>query len=208
MIRIAIGSVLGGLAQFFVGFLFWATPLSRLAFSVAADPQNAAIQQALAQNLTATGSGTYYVPWPDTPQGTTLHGQGPVALIHFNTAGFPLMETGALIGGLILSIVSILLIGMALYAVSSRVNDFLTRAKIVIFFSAATVLYFTVAMPMYNFYMPWAWWIYSALSQLAGMVVGGLVLARWFVPGRGEAGLATPAPLRPTPATPTPPSQP
>jgi hypothetical protein len=180
MIRILIGSVLGGLLQFFVGFVFWGTPLSRIAFSVASDPQNATLQAALAQNLATTG--TYYVPWPDTAQGTVLHGKGPVALIFFNTHGFPQMMSSALIGGLILSVVSMLLLGLALHAVAARVPDFASRAKIVGFASLAIVGYSIIGQPIYNFYMPWGYWIYLAISLLIGFVAGGLVLARWFVP--------------------------
>jgi len=52
MIRILIGSLVGGLAQFFVGFIFWGLPfLSRIPFTVAPDPQNAAVQTALAHDL-------------------------------------------------------------------------------------------------------------------------------------------------------------
>ncbi|MBV9840448.1 MAG: hypothetical protein JOY99_02750 [Sphingomonadaceae bacterium] len=183
MIRVLIGSILGGLAQFFVGFLFWGTPLSRLAFTVAPDAANAAVQTALAQNLTATGTGSYYVPWPDTAQGTILHGRGPVAMIFFNTGGFPAMSTGSLIAGLIISIASMLLLGLGFHAIGGRVTDFATRARIVVLVSVATVLYFTIGMPVFNYYMPSGYWIYLAISQLAGFVVGGLVLARWFLPG-------------------------
>jgi hypothetical protein len=182
MIRIILGSILGGLAQFFVGFVFWGTPLARLAYTVAPDPQGAAVQTALAQNLTQTGNGAYYIPWPDTQQGTVLHGKGPVALIFYNTAGFPLVQASALIVGLILSMVTMLLLGVALNIVATRVTDFASRAKLVVLAGVATVLYFTIATPVYNFYMPWGWWIYSAIAQLIGFVVGGLVLARWFVP--------------------------
>jgi len=188
MIRIVIGSILGGLAQFFVGFVFWGLPfLARIPFTIAPDAQNAAVQTALAQNLTATGTGTYYIPWPESAAGTVLHGRGPVALIFFNTSGFAPMDTGSLIVGLVLSIVSIFLLGLALHTVAARVADFPSRAKIVLWVSLATVLYFTVSTPVYNFYMPWGYWLYLALSQLVGFLVGGLVLARWFVPTSAAA---------------------
>jgi hypothetical protein len=180
MVRIVIGSVLGGLLQFVVGFVFWGTPLSRIAFSVANDTQNATIQAALAQNLATTG--TYYIPWPDTAQGTILHGKGPVAMIFFNTGGFPQMLPSALIGGLVLSILSMLLLGLALHTVAARVPDFASRAKIVVFASLGVVGYAILGQPVYNFFMPWGYWIYLAISLLAGFIAGGLVLARWFVP--------------------------
>jgi len=183
MVRLVIGSILGGLAQFVVGFIFWGTPLSRIAFAVAPDAQNAALQRALALNLTPTGTGTYHIPWPDTASGTTLHGQGPVALVHFNSAGFPLMDSGALIGGLILSIVATFLIGLALYWITPRVTDFATRAKIVVAVTIATVLYFTIGEPVFNSYLPWTYFIYLAVAEAVGLVVAGLIVARWFLPG-------------------------
>jgi hypothetical protein len=99
MIRILAGSIAGGLAQFLIGFLFWGTPLANIAFTVAGDAQNADVQAALARDLGPTGTGAYYVPWPDTAQGTVLHGKGPVALIFFNTGGFPLVEISSLVTG-------------------------------------------------------------------------------------------------------------
>ena len=182
MVRILIGSIVGGLAQWIVGAIFWATPLAKLAFHVADDTANANVQLALAQNLTPTGTGTYYVPWPDTTQGTIMHGHGPVALIHFNTSGFPVMDSSSLIEGLILSIVSILLIGLALHAVAGRVEDFASRTKLVVLFSVAATLYFTVGQPVFNYFLPWGYFLYLALSQVLGLVAGGLVLVRWFMP--------------------------
>jgi hypothetical protein len=183
MIRIVIGSIVGGLVQFLAGFIFWGIPLlSRIPYTVAPDPQNAAVQTALAQNLTTTGTGTYHIPWPDSAAGSVLHGRGPVALIFFNTNGFPQTSSSALVVGLILSVVTMLLLGVALNIVATRVTDFPSRAKIVVLVAVATVLYFTLATPVYQYYMPWGWWIYLALSQLIGFVAGGLVLARWFVP--------------------------
>ena len=183
MVRVLIGSVVGGIAQWIVGFLFWGTPLSRIAFAVAPEAANAALQTALAQTLTPTGSGTYHIPWPDSAQGTILHGRGPVALVMFNTNGFPLSEPSSLIVGLLLSIVTILLFGVALFGIAGRVADFGSRMRIVVLASVATTLMFTVGQPVFNAYLPWGYWIYLALSQFVGLIVGGLILVRWFMPG-------------------------
>jgi len=191
MVRIVIGSVVGGLAQWIIGAIFWATPLSRIAFHVAGDSANANVQLALAQNLTPTGPGTYYVPWPDTAQGTIMHGHGPVALIHFNTSGFALMDSASLIEGLILSIVSILLIGLALQTVGGRVQDFASRAKLVLLFAVAATLYFTIGQPVFNYYMPWGYFLYLGLSQVVGLAAGGLVLVRWFMPNSAASSAET-----------------
>jgi hypothetical protein len=187
MIRLVIGSILGGIAQWFVGFVFWGTPLGRLPFNATSDNQNAALQTALAQTLTPTGTGTYMIPWPFTQQGTVLYGKGPVAMVHFNTAGFPVMDTSAIIAGLILSIVAIFLLALALWFVADRVSDFASRAKIVVLAAVATSLYFTIGEPVYNSYLPWPYFIYLGIGNILGMVAGGLVVVRWFLPKAAPA---------------------
>lgn len=184
MVRVAIGSVVGGIVQWLVGALFWGTPLSRLVLKGTDDAQGAALQAALAQTLTAHGTGTYAIPWPDTPQGTILHGRGPVALIHFNTSGFPLFEGSAMLGGLVLSIVTILLIGIGFHAIAARVPDFASRAKLVVLFAVATTLYLVWSQPVFTFFLPWPYFVYLGLSDVIGLIAGGLVLVRWFVPTR------------------------
>lgn len=181
MIRLIPGAIAGGFAQFLVGFIFWGTPLSRLAFTTAGDAQNAAVQAALAQNLTVTGTGTYVVPWPSTAEGTTLFGKGPVATIHFNVGGFPAFDSASLIAGLILSIITALLIGVALWGIAGRVPAFIDRMKLVVLFSVAAVLYLHLGQPVFNHY-GWGYFIYLALADVIGLVVAGAVIARWFLP--------------------------
>ena len=181
MIRLIPGAIAGGFAQFLVGFVFWGTPLSRLAFTTTGDAQNAAVQNALAQNLTATGTGTYMVPWPSTSQGTTLFGKGPVATVHFNVGGFPAFDSPSLIGGLVLSIITALLIGVALWGIAGRVATFADRLKLVVLFSLAAVLYLNLGQPVFNHY-GWGYFIYLALSNAIGLIVAGAVIARWFLP--------------------------
>ena len=176
--RILIGAVVGGLVQFIVGAIAWATPLGRLAFSHASDAATADVQAALARNLTPTGTGTYFLPTPDTAEMTTLMGKGPVALIMFNTGGFPPMNPAALATGLGLSIAMLFLIGLAL----APLADFAARMRGLVLIAAATVLYFIVAMPVFNFYMPWDWWTYLAVECFIGLVAGGFVMLRWFMP--------------------------
>ncbi|MGH6781668.1 MAG: hypothetical protein ACREB5_06140, partial [Sphingomonadaceae bacterium] len=154
---------------------------SRLAFSTAGDMQNASVQNALAQNLTPTGTGTYVIPWPSTSQGTTLYGQGPIATVHFNVAGFPAFDSGSLVAGLILSIVTAALIGLALWGIAGRVTAFADRVKLVVLFALAAVLYLHIGQPIFNHY-GWGYFIYLAISDLIGLVVAGAVIARWFLP--------------------------
>lgn len=191
MIKLAIGSLLGGAAQWAIGFIFWGSPLGRLPFTVAPDPANAALQTAMAQALTPTGTGTYMIPWPDSSQGTVLHGRGPVAMVHFNTAGFPVTDTNSLIGGLILSVITISMLALALWFIADRVTDFASRARIVVLAAVASALYFAVGEPVYNYYLPWFYFIYSGIGNAVGMAVGGLVVARWFLPNSPSSSGST-----------------
>lgn len=178
MVRIVIGAIVGGLIQFVIGAIAWATPLGRLAFVGASDAAAADLQAALGRNLTPTGTGTYFIPSPETAEGTVMLGQGPVALIHFNTSGFPVMDPAALVTGLGLSVLMLFLIGIAL----SMVDGFARRMQALVLIALATTLYFIFALPVFNSYMPWAWWLYLGVTSLIGLTVGGFVMLRWFMP--------------------------
>ena len=69
MVRTFIGGLVGGLILFVVGFIFWATPLGEIPYQHAGDAQSAAVQLALAQNLTPTGTGAYIIPGHTERQG-------------------------------------------------------------------------------------------------------------------------------------------
>lgn len=184
MVRLLLGSVVGGIAQFVIGFLFWGTPLSALAFTTAPAAQNADVQAALARSLTGTGAGTYMIPDASTPDATVLLGRGPVAMVHFSPTGVAPMDTAALIGGLVLSIVTILLMALALSVVADRVRDFASRFRVIVAFSVAVALYLVIGLPTYNSFMPWGYWVYYFVSSVAGLIAGGFVLTRWFMPAQ------------------------
>ena len=181
MIRVLIGSVAGGIAMFVVGFLFWATPLNRIGMSAADEAQSATVQLALAQSLPKTGY--YIIPNPDTANGAVLYGKGPVAAVNFNTAGSSAADPRAMIGGLVQEIIVSLLIGLSLYAVAGRVTDFASRARLVVGFSAAATVMIVMSDPIWM-NGDWRYALYGVVADLAMLCASGLVIARWFVPGR------------------------
>jgi hypothetical protein len=185
--RILIGSFLGGLVQFIIGAIAWASPLGRLAFNTADAATTADLQVALARNLTQSGTGTYFVPSPETAEGTVMLGKGPVALIMFNTAGQVPMEAAALIEGLALSIGMMMLLGLAL----SMIDGAARRFRALLLIATATVLYFVVSLPVFNFYMPWDWWSYLAAECFVAVIAGGWVMLR-FMPNNADKALADP----------------
>jgi hypothetical protein len=188
VIRIVIGSIVAGLIQFIIGAIAWVSPLGKLAFAALADPQTAEVQAALAKSLSPTGTGTYFIPSPETAAGTQMLGHGPVALVHFNSNGFPAaMNPTALIAGLAMSMIMMMLVGVAV----SRLPDFASRLRTVMLFAVAMVMYFVFTLPIYNFYMPWAWWIFLGIQEFVAFAAGAFVLVRWFMP-RAAAGAIMP----------------
>lgn len=192
MVRTIIGGLVGGVILFLVGFIFWATPLGEIPFHQAGDPQNAAVQLALAQNLTPTGTGAYIVPAHTTAAGAVLYGQGPVAIVHFNTSGFSSDDMSMLLPGFIAAIVSGLLMAVGLAAVGGGGRRFSSVARLVVLFSLGITVWSILAQPIFN-HFGWGYWVYSFIAESTGLILAGLVIARWFLPGAAAAA-ATEAP--------------
>lgn len=174
MLRSVIGGLLGGLALFVTGFIFWETPLSAIAMSRAGDQASANLQAALAQALNATGTGVYVIPDPSTAQGTVLYGRGPVAQIFYNSSGFPVTDGASLIGGLILSLIVGLLIGLAL---KLALTDFVSRVRASVFFTLAAVLWVDVGQAVFN-HAPWGYILYLSFSDFVGLALAGVIAAK------------------------------
>lgn len=180
MVRSIIGGLVAGLVMFFIGFVFWGTPLSGMAFNETGDNEAAAVQLSLAQNLTRSGTGTYVIPAPTTPQGTTLYGQGPIATVHFNTGGFAAEDMSMMLPGLIFALVSGVLMSLGIGAVA-RENSFAQTARMVVLVSLALTAWSILAQPVFNHY-GWAYWIYFFVTEAIAFIAAGLIIARWFVP--------------------------
>jgi hypothetical protein len=177
--RALLGGILGGVAMWFVGFIFWGTPLNRLAFSVAPDAANAAVQSTLAQQLGPTGTGVYVVPWPGTQIGSGLFSQGPVATIHFNASGFPVVDGASLVGGLILAIICALLIAFAVRRVAAGLS-FGQRLTLVGLFAIAIPAYIDLGQIVFN-HGPAGYFIYLFISDMLSFLAAGAMIA-WMMP--------------------------
>lgn len=181
MAKTMLGGLLGGFALYLVGFIFWGTPLSMLAFNTVGEAEAASLQAALAQTLTVSGTGTYLIPSAATGQGTVLFGKGPIATVHFNTGGFPVVDSSSLLIGLGMALVTGLIIAVALGAIAGRVTDFASRAKVAVLFALAATFYIELGQPVFNHY-GWGYFVYLFLSDVIGLSAAGLIVARWFLP--------------------------
>ena len=174
MVRTIIGGLLGGFAMYLIGFIFWGTPLSALAFHRADEQPAANLQTAMAQALTPTGTGVYVIPDPTTAQGTVLYGKGPVAMVHYNSSGFPVTDSAALIGGLILALVVGVVIALALRLAA---GSFSSRARLSILSALAAVLWLHVGQAVFN-HAPWGYILYLAFSDFIALSAAGLIAAK------------------------------
>jgi nitrate reductase NapE component len=191
MIRTLLGGLVGGVILFLIGFIFWATPLGGIAFQQASEPNNAALQIALAQNLTPTGTGAYIIPAHHSAAGAVLYAQGPVAMVHFNTQGFSPSDMSMMLPGFLFAVASGVLIALALGA--SGAASFAARARLVVYFSLAVTLWTILANPIFN-HFGWGYWIYSFIAESTGLILAGLVIAKWFVAGPAASAEPAPAP--------------
>ncbi|EZP70420.1 putative uncharacterized protein precursor [Sphingomonas paucimobilis] len=174
MVRSIAGGVVGGIAMYIIGFIFWGTPLSALAYHRADGQASANLQAALAQALTPNGTGVYVIPDPATAQGTILYGRGPVATVFYNSSGFPVTDSAALIGGFILALAVGILIALALRFVAA---DFGSRARLTILFAIAAVLWLHIGRSVFN-HAPWGYMLYLAFSDFVALAAAGLIAAR------------------------------
>lgn len=179
MFKLAIGAVAGAVAMFITGFMYFAGPLALMGMASLDDNQGASLQAALAANVPATG--TYMVPNPSTQSGTILYGKGPVAMVHYNTQGFSLSSMDGIIGGFVLDLVVAVLLAAGLSQLGTRVADFRSRAIIVVCFATACSAMITLSDPVWQ-HQDWAYAIFSFIGDALMLIIGGLVIARWFLP--------------------------
>lgn len=193
MFKTMIGGLLGGLAMYMIGFVFWGTPLSNLAYSDVDMAASTNLQAALAQGLTPSGSGVYAIPSAASSEGTILYGKGPVAQVIFNTSGFPVVDGSSLIAGLILALIVGLILAFALRAVPGNAGS---RSRIAVMVVLAMVLWMDIGEPIFN-HAPWGYFLYLAFSDFLGLAAAGLIAAR-FAGGADRAPVAEPV-IEPAP---------
>ena len=81
---------------------------------------------------------------------------------------------------------------MAFALGASGAASFAARARLVVCFALAVTIWTILAQPIFN-HFGWGYWIYSFIAESTGLILAGLVIARWFVAApaavaRGRAG--------------------
>jgi hypothetical protein len=190
MIKLMFGSFVAAIAMMISGFVYFAGPVALMGFSTANDTQSAVLQSAFAANLPETG--TYLIPNPATESGTTLYGKGPVATVHYNRRGFSLETMDGMMWGFALYLVAAALMAGALSQLDRRVPDFKSRAVIVVCFAFACTALNILTDPIFS-HQDWTFAIFAFVGDVLILCIGGLILARWFLPTRAEMASPLPA---------------
>lgn len=174
--RAIIGALAAAVAMFILGFIFFASGLQKTVTGSLDDVPAAAVQQVLAANLPETG--TYVVPDPEASANqTVMYGQGPVATIHYNTSGFPAMDSGALLAGFLHMLVVALLIAAGLYLVSRHIAGFGERAKLLVLGVLGAAIYMRLGDPIWN-HQGWGHAIYLFVADSVSLIVAGLIILK------------------------------
>jgi hypothetical protein len=194
MTRSFLGGIVAGFILFAMGYLFWQTPLSGLAYKNLPDQQGSVVQQALGQNLSQTGNGTYRIPNPNSDEGSRLYTRGPVATVDYHVGGFSPTSAAVILPELIVAIGAGMLIAFGLGGVASG-KAFGELARLVVFVSLGVCIWAFGSIALAN-HFGWSFWAYAFFAEAASLVVAGLVVARWFVPhGHVTAAAAAPEPV-------------
>jgi hypothetical protein len=181
--RALIGGVVAAIAMFILGFIFYATPLYKLGSASLDNRQAAAVQQSLAQHIGRTG--TYFVPSGDTPEQTVMYGQGPIATIHYNSAGFSIADPGVMIGGFLQMLVVTLLMAVGLYTLSMHVPGFGERVRLLVLGVVGAAVFMRLGDPIW-FHQDWSHAIYLFIADCVSLIVAGLVILK-LLPKHGMA---------------------
>ena len=181
MIRVVIGAVAAAIAMFFLGFVFFATPLGNIAVGELDDRGAAEVQAALAEYMGDGGTQTVAVPGITGEVQQRMYIDGPTAMIHFNPSGFAVGDTGTMISGFVFLLITALLIGAALYTLSAHVRDFRARFSIAALFIVACSAFMHLGMPVW-WHQDWVFHIYLFVTDIVMFGAAAAIIARWFLP--------------------------
>ena len=173
--RALVGGVAAAVVMFIIGFIFFATPLYKLATASLDNAQAAAVQLAMAQNIPETG--TYFVPSGDTPEQAGMYSKGPVATIHYNTSGYSIADPGAMIGGFLHMLVVCLLMAVGLYTLSLYIPGFGERVRLLVLGVVGAAVFMRLGEPIW-YHQDWGHAIYLFIADSVAMIAAGLVILK------------------------------
>lgn len=181
MKQIFLGSFLAALAMFIWGFLFWATPISSGAFQETSNYEE--IGEALRDVLPQDGS--YHVPWygAGDEEMMRLHEAGPLATIHFRSAGAPMGSPGVMIWGFVHMFITALMLAMLLRMALPALSTYGQRVGLIVLAGVVASFWTEISAPIW-WYHPWSFALTNMFYSIISFALAGLVLARFI--GKAE----------------------
>ena len=180
MKRQIIGVVLATLAVYMWGFLYWGA--STIPYSAwQATNDDAAAGKALLEHFPV--SGTYYVPgmYVDEATRNKLSEAGPVAFVHIQREGRPVMDPSIMLNGFLLTLVTAFLISVLLKRALPALASYTDRVAFVALVGLTAVVMIDFGDAVW-WQTPWGWKIYQILYDLVAWVIAGLVLGKFIRP--------------------------
>jgi len=179
MRSLPVGALVAAIVMFLLGYVFFDL-LFPMALSPLAPDAAQAVQAALGSHLPASGS--YAVPMDE---GAWM--AGPSAMITFAAAGEVPTMVMAMALGFVHMAVCIFIFGLALKAAG---GDFARQAKVVLLTGIAVSAFMHLGDPIW-YGGGWKMSIFLFIADGVMLIVGGLILAKWFTSDRAAAAPAT-----------------
>lgn len=177
MLRLLLGSLVAAAATFIMGFVFYATPVSERGYKTASPQAQAAVQAAI---NTLPETGTYFIPYGETPEATARARAGPTALVQVNREGAEPMDPMTFIGGFLHMALSMFVLGLFLWLLRGALPTFFSRIMPVIFIAGVAAIWTRLGQPIW-FHTDWPNAAYLAVVDFLSLAVGGLIMAL-FIP--------------------------
>ncbi len=185
MKRQIIGVVLAAVAVYMWGFLYWGA--STIPYSAwQATNDDAAAGKALLEHFPV--SGTYYVPgmYNDEETRNRLSEAGPVAFVHIQREGRPVVDPSIMLNGFLLTLVTACLISVLLKRALPALGSYTERVGFVALVGVTAVVMIDCGDAVW-WKIPWGWKMYQIFYDLVAWVIAGLVLAKFVRPEAAAA---------------------
>lgn len=178
--RVLIGVVLGAVALFIWGFVFWGLlPTPTSIFRTFSD--EAAVAEALKSN--APEPGVYTVPdaslmGRDAAEYTSRHESGPVAMVFIHPAGLSVMPPSMMVKGFLNMLASVFLMALLLGMAAPALGTYSRRVGFVFLAGLVSVVFIDLGQPVW-WRHTWDYWLANAVYHALGALIVGLILARF-----------------------------
>lgn len=177
MLRVLIGSLVAAVVTMVLGWVFFGSPLMNQGYRIASAT---AQSEVLAAVKSLPESGTYIIPYGDTPEAAAAAQDG-MAVVQVNREGVARqMDPMTFVRGYVHMAISFLLFGFFLYMLRGSLPSFGARLLPVLLLAGVAVVWTRLGQPIW-FHTDWRNAIYLAVTDFLSLAAGGLIVSA-FIP--------------------------